>query len=413
MGYREMNLDLPEFHSNLKDELHKFAIEVVRPAALALDKLPPEQVIEKGSLFWQTMARMYENDYHTIYVSDEYGGMGLDALGIHIFWEEISYGGVGFAVSLGCSCFAAFYAEMICTDPLIEKFILPFVNCKDASIMSCWGITEPEHGSDILMPGTNFFHDKRITQQLKATRKGSDWILNGQKAAWISNGPVATNGALFVNLDPSMGMSGGGICLIDLDLPGVSRGKPLDKMGQRELPQGEIFFDNVLCPGDQMIIDQQSYEAMTELTLAHANMSMGAYFTGVAQSAYDLALHYSTDRVQGGRRLCEHAWVQSKLFDMFTTVEACRSFSRNVMVFNMNNTPASLQHSIASKVFCTNGAYKVASDAVQIFGGLGLSKQLPIEKIFRDARAGLIEDGSNDSLAIAAGNMIVKEVYQP
>ena len=413
MGYREMNLELPEFHSNLKDELHKFAVEVVRPAALELDKLPPGKVIEKGSLFWQTMARMYENQYHTIYVSDEYGGMGLDALGIHIFWEEISYGGVGFAVSLGCSCFAAFYAEMICTDPLVEKFILPFVRCKDASIMSCWGITEPEHGSDILMPGTTFFHDPKITQQLKATRKGSDWILNGQKAAWISNGPVATNAALFVNLDPAMGMAGGGICLIDLDQPGVSRGKPLDKMGQRELPQGEIFFDNVLCPGDQMIIDQQSYEAMTELTLAHANMSMGAYFTGVAQSAYDLALQYSTGRIQGGRRLCEHAWVQAKLFDMFTTVEACRSFSRNVMVYNMNNTPASLQHSIASKVFCTNGAYKVASDAVQVFGGLGLSKELPIEKIFRDARAGLIEDGSNDSLSIAAGNMIVREVYQP
>jgi len=94
-------------------------------------------------------------------------------------------------------------------------------------------------------------------------------------------------------------------------------------------------------------------------------------------------------------------------------VEACRSFSRSVTVYNMNNTPASLQHSIASKVFCTNGAYKVASDAVQLFGGLGLSKDLPIEKLFRDARAGLIEDGSNDSLSIAAGNMIVKEVYQP
>jgi alkylation response protein AidB-like acyl-CoA dehydrogenase len=105
--------------------------------------------------------------------------------------------------------------------------------------------------------------------------------------------------------------------------------------------------------------------------------------------------------------------VQAKLFDMFTTVGACRSFSRDVMAYNMNNTPASLQHSIASKVFCTNGALKVAGDAVQIFGGLGLSKELPIEKIFRDARAGLIEDGSNDSLAIAAGNLIVQEVYQP
>ena len=103
MGYRELDLDLPEFHLSLKDELHKFAVEVVRPAALALDKLPPEKVIEKGSLFWQTMAKMYENSYHTIYVSDEYGGMGLDALGLHIFFEELAYGGVGFAVSLATS----------------------------------------------------------------------------------------------------------------------------------------------------------------------------------------------------------------------------------------------------------------------------------------------------------------------
>jgi len=263
------------------------------------------------------------------------------------------------------------------------------------------------------MPQTDHFHDKGVTQQLKATKKGGDWILNGQKSAWLSNGPIASNCALFVNIDPAMGMAGGGICLVDLNQPGVSRGKPLDKLGQRELPQGELFFDNVLCPGDQMIIDPQSYEAMTELTLAHANMSMGAYFTGLAQSAYDLALQYSTERIQGGRRLCEHAWVQAKLFDMFTTVEACRALSRSVMVYNMSTTPASLQHSIASKVFCTNGAYKVASDAVQIFGGLGLSKELPIEKIFRDARAGLIEDGSNDSLSIAAGNLIAREVYRP
>jgi alkylation response protein AidB-like acyl-CoA dehydrogenase len=413
MGYRELDLSLSEFQLNLKEELHKFAIEVLRPAAVALDKLPPEDVVKKGSLYWQTMVKMYENGYHTIYISDEYGGMGLDALGIHIFWEEIAYGSVGFVVSLGVSCFCAFYAEMLCIEKLTEKFIIPFVNCKDASVMSCWGITEPEHGSDILMPGTTFFRDKNITQQLKAVKKGPDWVLNGQKSAWISNGPTASNAALFVNLEPSLGMAGGGICLLDLNQPGVSRGKPLDKMGQRELPQGEIFFDNVVCPGDQMIIDQQSYEAMTELTLAHANMGMGAYFSGLAQACYDLALQYSTERIQGGRRLCEHAWVQTKLFDMFTTVEACRALSRNVMVYNMSNTPASLQHSIASKVFCTNGAYKVASDAVQIFGGLGLSKELPIEKLFRDARAGLIEDGSNDSLSIAAGNIIVKEVYQP
>jgi len=301
---------------------------------------------------------------------------------------------------------------MLADDRITEKYIIPFVECKDASVMSCWGITEPDHGSDNLSPQSTFFRDAQVTQQVKARKKNGDWVINGQKSAWISNGPVASNVSLFLNLDPSKGLSGGGICLLDLDSPGVSRGRPLDKIGQRELPQGELFFDNVVCPGEFMIVDPESYEAMTELTLGHANATMGAYFTGVAQAAYDLAVKYSTERVQGGKRLCDHQWVQKKLFDMFVKVETSRSFSRSAMVYNMNTTPPDVKYSIASKVYCTQAAFEVASDAIQLFGGYGLSRELPIEKLFRDARAGMIEDGSNDTLSMTAGRMILKEVLE-
>ncbi len=412
MPYTELNLELTEEHELLKEEVHKFAVEVLRPASIEIDKLPPEDVVRKGSLYWDCMARMYQNNYHTVLISDEYGGLGLDPLGVHIFWEELAYGSVGFAVSLGCSCFSAFYATMLCEDYLIDRFVIPFVNCKDASVMSCWGITEPQHGSDNLMSGTEFFRDPRGTQQVKATKQNGDWVINGQKSAWISNGPIASDAALFVNIDPSKGFSGGGICLIDLNQRGVSRGKPLDKLGQRELPQGELFFDGAICPDEFMIVDPESYEAMTELTLGHANATMGAYFTGLAQAAYDLAFQYCTERIQGGKRLCEHQWVQKKLFDMFTRVETARSFSRSAMIFNMNTTPPLVQYSIASKVFCTEAAFQVTSDAIQLFGGYGLSKDFPIEKLFRDARAGMIEDGSNDPLSIAAGVMLLKEVLE-
>jgi alkylation response protein AidB-like acyl-CoA dehydrogenase len=259
------------------------------------------------------------------------------------------------------------------------------------------------------MASTPFFRDPRASQQVKATKKGGNWVINGQKSAWIANGPVASDAALFVSIDPSMGFAGGGICLMDLTQAGVSRGKPLNKLGQRELPQGEIFFDEAICPEEFMIIDPESYEAMTELTLGHANATMGAYFTGCAQAAYDMALEYSIERVQGGRRLCDHELVQKKLFDMFTKVETARSFSRSAMVFNMNTTPPLVQYSIAAKVYCTEVAFQVTSDAIQLFGGYGVSKDFPIEKLFRDARAGMIEDGSNDSLSIAAGGMLVKE----
>jgi len=408
MAYTELNLETEE-HELLKEEVHKFAVEVLRPASIELDRMSPEDVVKEGSLYWQCMAHMYRNNYHTVLISDAYGGLGLDPLGVHIFWEEIAYGSVGFAVSLGCSCFSAFYATMLCEDHLIDRFVTPFVECRDASVMSCWAITEPAHGSDNLMTGTPIFCDPGLSQQVKAVRRGSDWVINGQKSAWVSNGPTASDAALFVNLDPSLGFAGGGIGLVDLRQPGVSRGKPLDKMGQRELPQGEIFFDDAVCPEECMIIDPESYEAMTELTLGHANATMGAYFTGVAQAAYDMALKYSTERAQGGKPLCQHQWVQKKLFEMFMKVETARSFSRSALVFNMNTTPPLVQYSIAAKVFCTETAFQVASDAIQLFGGYGVSRDFPIEKLFRDARAGMIEDGSNDSLCMAAGGMLVKE----
>ena len=409
MPYTELNLEISDELMALKENAHKFAMQVLRPAAIELDTMTPEQVIAKGSIYWDCMKKMYENGYHTVLIPDEYGGLGLDPLGIHIVFEEIGYGSVGFAVSIGVSCFSAFYASLIAEDRIIDKFILPYVNCKDASIMSCWAITEPDHGSDILMPFTANFHNPKITQQVRATKKGGKYLLNGQKAAWVSNGTIATQAALFVNIDPSQGMSGGGICLVDLTQPGVSRGKPLNKMGQRELPQGEIFFDNAEVPLDDMIIDNESYEMFTDITLATANACMGAFFTGVAQSAYDLALDYSKERIQGGKRLCDHLTVQKKLFDMFSKVELSRAYSRAALIFNLSTTPPKTEYSIAAKVFATRSAFEVASDAMQIFGGNGLSKEYPVEKIFRDARAGMIEDGSNDILALAAAGLILRE----
>jgi alkylation response protein AidB-like acyl-CoA dehydrogenase len=409
MPYTELNLELTEEHELLKEEIHKFAVEVLRPASLELDKMSPEDVIKEGSPYWECMAQMYKNNYHTVYVPDEYGGLGLDPLGIHIAFEQIAYGSVGFAVSLTVGVFSAFYAETLCEDYLIDKFVTPYVQCQDGRVMSCWAITEPAHGSDNLLTGTPFFRDPGFSQQVKAVKKGSNWVINGQKSAWVSNAPIASDAALFVNTDSSLGFAGGGICLIDLNQPGVSRGKPLDKMGQRELPQGELFFDDAICPEEFMIVDPESYEAMTELTLAHANAGMGAFFTGVAQAAYDIALAYSLERVQGGKLLCRHEWVQHKLADMFIRVETARAYSRSALVFNCCTTPPLVQYSIGAKIYSTDVAFQVASDAIQLHGGYGVSKDFPIEKLFRDARAGMIEDGSNDSLRLAAGGMIVRE----
>ena len=201
------------------------------------------------------------------------------------------------------------------------------------------------------------------------------------------------------------------MAIVPLTLPGVSKGKPLDKIGQRSLNQGEIFFDNVRLPENYMIVpDPAMGTPIKDFSLIGANTGMGILFTGLAQAAFDLALDYAKNRMQGGKPIFDHQSVRLRLFEMFKLVESTRAMSRRVALYNfVNNDPLnglnpSGAHGMALKVFATENAFKVASEALQIFGGNGLSREYPIEKIFRDARAGMIEDGENNVLSLVGAS---------
>ena len=313
--YTDLNIDLTPEQISIKEETHRFSKEVLRPASLELDKLEdPEEVI-KSPLFWSTMKKGYELGYHTIFIPDTWGGIGLDPLEVHIVLEELGWGSADFTIGLGIACFPAFFASMLPSDRLIEEIIEPLCNDTKASIIGCWGITEPEHGSDTLSPGTPEFRDPEISGQTTAYLDGNEWVINGQKSAWVSNGTIATHSLVYLTIDPSLGMSGGGIAIVPLNLPGIKKGKPLNKMGQRALNQGEIYFDNVRIPEEYMLVDPESYETMLDITLATANASMGAIFTGLARAAYEEALAYAKQRRQGGKILFEHQIIKHKLFN--------------------------------------------------------------------------------------------------
>jgi len=300
-----------------------------------------------------------------------------------------------------CAASTSLFAQMSGRPGLIDRF------CTDdeEESIGCWAVTEPDHGSDSLTFTEPHFADPKLRPNCIAQRHGDDYLIEGQKSAWVSNGTIATVATLFCTVDPSQGMKGGGVCLVPLHLSGVSRGRPLDKLGQRSLNQGEIFFDNVRIPEEYMIFGPEAYSTIVEAVLALANASMGAIFVGLARSALHLAIDYAKQRVQGGRPIFEHQSVKSRLFRMFTKVEAARSLAWRVMLYNTANSPL-LQYSIASKVFCTNTAFEVASEALQIFGGNGLSREYPIEKLLRDARAAMIEDGCNEVLGIVAASRL-------
>ncbi|MFQ5353000.1 MAG: acyl-CoA dehydrogenase family protein, partial [Candidatus Binatia bacterium] len=260
-------------------------------------------------------------------------------------------------------------------------------------------------GSDTLAFTEKSFSDGTIKPNCTARKDGDGFVISGQKAAWVSNGSIADVAALFCTLEPEHGFGGGGIAVVPLDLPGVSRGAPLDKLGQRSLNQGEIFFDEVRIPSENLVIGPDGYEFAIESVLALANASMGAIFVGVARAALEHAIAYAKERVQGGRPIFQHQSVKARLFSMFTRFEAARALARRVALFNITNPPL-VQYSIASKVFCTSVAFEVASGAVQIFGGNGLSREYPVEKLLRDARASMIEDGCNDVLSLVGASKL-------
>jgi len=410
--YLELNRELTPAQTALKAETHKFAEEVLRPASLELDKLAdPQDVIKKDSVLWDVLRKAYAAGYHTQSLPEFLGGAELPPLERHILAEEMGWGSADLAIAIGVAAFpftvGAGLAALTGNQKLMEEVVLPFIRDKEAKYIGCWAITEPEHGSDSLLAGVQQFHDAKITFQVGAKQDGDDWVINGQKAAWISLGTIATHALTFLTVDPSQGMAGGGVAIIPLDLPGVSKGPPLNKLGQRALNQGEIFFDDVRIPRHYMVIEPMAYPMALDWTLSGANAGMGACFTGVARAAFEEALAYCKQRIQGGKPLSEHQLVQKTLFDMFMKVEAARALSRAALVYNTNTVPPAVQYSIAAKVFCTQTAFEVASDAVQLFGGMGLCKELLVEKLFRDARASTIEDGTNEVLSLAGARRVV------
>jgi alkylation response protein AidB-like acyl-CoA dehydrogenase len=361
-------------------------------------------VIAEGSVLWDVFKKHRELGLHKMGIPKAAGGMMEDVppmAGILIA-EQMGYADAGLAISLGVSSMP-FALAMMSPEAEIRKWAQEYAEDTECHMIGCWGITEPDHGSDWIIGTTPAGADPRLAPSFRAVEKGDEYVLNGRKSAWVSNGTIATHAVLHVGLDPSKGMHGQGLALCPLDLPGISRGKPLDKIGQRALNQGEIIFEEVKLPKKYMMIaNPDLLTGMGRMFLGTANSGMGITFSGLAQAAFDEALNYAKERIQGGVPIIEHQNIKLKLFNMFAMVESARSFARQVAQYNRAKAPmGSGMHGIASKILITETAFKVASEGIQILGGYGLSKEYPIEKMFRDARASMIEDGSNESLALA------------
>lgn len=393
--------ELPEMAQMFQDSLHKFSADYLRPIGQRLDRMTPDEVIAPGSPYWEVRSKYLEL------------GVSLDSLGelpaaeqakmFCILFEELGWGDAGLAISFGAAVLPAYLSILFKNDYL--RSLAP----DDA--LGCWAITEPDHGSDMLDPDRLLFHPEGSygRPNCVATIRGDEVTVNGQKAAWVSNGSIAKVCILYCAADVGHGPSSQhGVCLVfPLDAKGVSRGKPLDKLGQRALNQGEIFFDNVKLSKAHILAGPDNYHDAVVAIHSLANGLMGATFTGVARAAYELALDYAHERRAGGVPIIRHQSVAARLFHMFRKIEGARALTHRVVHYNLTASSFCLQAAMTAKVTGTQTAFEVASEALQVFGSNGLTREYPLEKLLRDARASLIEDGCNEILAIKGGYHLI------
>jgi len=421
---REIDSGYEGYESELRRSVHEVARDVVRPKGREIDRMSQEEIneiVESGEgPYWAAIDAVEEVVPRSSFLPEEFGGDGMTGSEFHTVMEELGWGSSGIAMGFVVDVMPALFATMSFDDDLIEGYVKPYLSGELEHHQGCWGVTEPAHGSETLQTETLLKEgDESIGDpQVTAEKDGDDWVINGAKAPWVTAGPMSTHCALHVNVDASEG-SHGGLCVVPMDADGASKGAPIDKIGQRDCPQGDLSFDNVRIPDRNMVLGPEALHPDTgyvsfDQILCVTSCGMASVSTGLARAAFEEALAHASEREQGGKPIARHQAVKKKLYDMFEKVETARAYSRNVCEHVWDRTlesfefDASHPHALAAQVYCKRTAFEVAHEALQIHGGNGITRDYPIEKMFRDARVKLIEDGTLDVLSLEAATGVVE-----
>src|ERR1700747_2983495 len=365
---------LSDDERDIQQAMHKFAREGMRPAGVAIDKLGAKEAIAPDSPYWEFMATAAASGIEFDAVADDVPPQALARIQA-IVVEEFGWGDVGLTVSLAAASFPNMMAKRIGNQELIEL---------TAGKLGAWVASQPDRGSD----GTMLYPEERHPRaaqgnkgNLTAKIRGGDIIINGQSSAWVSNGPVAQVAILTIVADygdgffDADGHPHGVEVMVPLDLPGVSRGKPLEKLGKRALPQGELFFDDVKIPVRYAVSLGEQYWRGHAATWSTAGVAMGQIITGLARAVLEHAVRYTNERRQGGALLAEHQMVQYRLGTMARKVETMRALARRATEYTLLTPAKHPYYTGGTKVTCTDLAFEVADEGLQLFGGYGLTPE--------------------------------------
>ncbi|AUY52481.1 acyl-CoA dehydrogenase family protein [Streptomyces sp. CB01881] len=360
-------------------EEHEMLREAVR--SLAEAKIAPfaAEVDEQGRFPQEALDALQGNDLHAVHVPEEFGGAGADALATVIVIEEVARVCGSSSLIPAVNKLGSLPVQLSGSEELKAKYLGALARGEG---MFSYCLSEPEAGSDA------------AGMRTRAVRDGDFWVLNGVKR-WITNAGVSEFYTVMAVTDPELRSKGISAFVVEKGDEGVSFGAPERKLGIKGSPTREVYFDNVRIPADRMIGAEGTGFATAMRTLDHTRVTIAAQALGIAQGALDYAKGYVRERKQFGKPVGDFQGVQFMLADMAMKLEAARQLTYAAAAKSQRGDGDLTFFGAAAKCFASDAAMEITTDAVQLLGGYGYTRDYPVERMMRDAKITQIYEGTN------------------
>ncbi|HBF82755.1 MAG TPA: acyl-CoA dehydrogenase [Streptomyces sp.] len=371
-GSTDFDLYRPaEEHDMLRETIRSLAEAKIAPFAAAVD--------EEARFPQEALDALVASDLHAVHVPEEYGGAGADALATVIVIEEVARACASSSLIPAVNKLGSLPVILSGSEALKKKYLGPLAK---GDAMFSYALSEPDAGSDA------------AGMKTKAVRDGDFWVLDGVKR-WITNAGVSEYYTVMAVTDPTKRSKGISAFVVEKSDEGVSFGAPERKLGIKGSPTREVYLDNVRIPADRMIGEEGTGFATAMKTLDHTRITIAAQALGIAQGALDYAKGYVKERKQFGKPIADFQGIQFMLADMAMKIEAARQLTYAAAAKSERGDADLTFQGAAAKCFASDVAMEVTTDAVQLLGGYGYTRDYPVERMMRDAKITQIYEGTN------------------
>ena len=376
---------ISEDHEALREAVRAVADDKIAPFAAAVD--------EEARYPQEAQDALIASDFFAAHVPEEYGGVGADALATSIIIEEVARVCASSSLIPAVNKLGSMPVILGGNDAIKERYLTPLAAGKTTF---SYGLSEREAGSDT------------ASMRTKAVRDGDDWILSGQKS-WITNAGVSEFYTVLAVTDPD-GQRGNNISafVVESSDEGFTFGEKERKLGIKGSPTRELHFDKVRLPGDRIIGEPGEGLKIALRTLDHTRVTIGAQAVGIAQGALEQATAYIKDRKQFGKAIADFQGIQFMLADMAMELEAARQLVYVAAAKSERGDKDLPFFGAAAKCYASDVAMKVTTDAVQLLGGAGYTRDFPLERMMRDAKITQIYEGTNQIQRMVVARQLLK-----